>query len=94
MKRMIGVAGRYGNGAYGHQHTREMCASQMAFVWAVVDTPRPTDVIDALCSVASDDLREERAACVWLNLYVPLKNHTWGWRDGDFGLWSNEEDAS
>lgn len=39
----------------------------------------------------SDDAAEEDAALAWLNEYAPLEGHWWGFVDGSFGLWEDDE---
>lgn len=84
--------GCYGDGRLGHQHTRQLCASMLVYVWSKVDIDQPTDIINELCREMSDDASEEQDACDWLNEHDPLENHYWGWYQGDFGLWPAEED--
>lgn len=80
-------AGCYGDGALGHQHTREACANT---VEAHVDpSPEAVAVITALRGEMSDDAWEEDEACDMLNAACGYKSVAWGWQDGDFGLWRN-----
>lgn len=89
--------GCYGDGAFGHQHTRERCAAklqQLARILESTDNPkyacklRAIDgLIDELRGEMSDDASEELDACELLNEHTPSEAH-WGWDQGDFGLWT------
>ena len=37
-------------------------------------------------------IEESDKAIDWLNEHCPLDGHTWGWNDGDFGLYNDEEE--
>ena len=90
--------GTYGDGTYGHQHTRERCAEIVQDIARTIAHPgeRSTgdDLVDALVEEMSDDASEEQDACDWLNEHAAVNNATWGWQDGDFGLWANEGDEA
>ncbi len=78
--------GCYGDGRFGHQHTRERCAELLeSFGY------RGT-LIDDLRGEMSDDASEEDDACDWLEENATHATATWGWQDGDFGLWDSDED--
>jgi hypothetical protein len=47
---------------------------------------------DDLLGEMSDNAQEEYAACAWLNEHAPFTGAYWGWQDGDFGLWPDEEE--
>lgn len=97
-------AGCYGDGAFGHQHTRERAADVLAYyvdenfrsrslpVPDCTGAQGPDDVCMALRGDMSDDGWEELAAEEWLNEHAPFEGHWWGWQDGDFGLWSDDSD--
>ena len=89
----------YGDGALGHQHTRESCARILrdaAYSCGWYDRRNLTSSIGemnkALLGEMSDDASEEDEACDWLNTHATVDGASWGWRDGDFGLWPNEEE--
>jgi hypothetical protein len=93
--------GCYGDGALGHQHTRERCADTLAhyldanFRSRGLPTPEglgADDLVMALRDEMTDDAAEEHAACEWLNDHAPFEDHSWAWRDGDFGLWSDADE--
>lgn len=84
--------GCYGDGANGHQHTRERCAGLIEdYANALQLAPRAASETAAL--VASlrgempDDASDELDAEEWLNDRVAHADAWWGWQDGDFGLW-------
>lgn len=90
--------GCWGDGALGHQHTRERCGTTIAhfresnFTSRGLTPPEGTAaLIEALDGPMSDDAREEYEACDWLNEHAPFTGATWGWQDGDFGLWPDDE---
>lgn len=96
--------GCYGDGTFGHQHTREACSDVLGYFYDENFRSRglhvpslgdwtPYDLLMALRAEMTDDASEELAACEWLNEHVPFKGATWGWQDGDFGLWPESEDA-
>ena len=78
------LAGCHGDGALGHQHTRNQCASVLLVHGG------PPELVAALKGDMSDDAWEELEACDWLNERAP-EGYLWGWQDGDFGLWPTEE---
>jgi hypothetical protein len=78
-------AGCYGDGALGHQHTREACAAKVEEIF--VASPERDAVIAALRGEMSDDASEEDDACDMLNEACGYRAVAWGWQDGDFGLW-------
>lgn len=96
--------GCYGDGAFGHQHTRNRCSETIEYyvnenfrsrglpVPACASACSPDDVIMALRNEMSDDAWEEFAAIEWLNEHAPFTDHVWCWQDGDFGLWLSEEE--
>lgn len=80
-------AGCYGDGAFGHQHTRERCAD------IIMSGPMFEAVrflVEQLRGEMSDDAWEEDFACEHLNTFCLVDGHFWGWQDGDFGLWSED----
>lgn len=87
--------GCYGDGANGHEHTRKRCAAALT---AFAERAPREDANAALALAAelrgdmSDDASEEYDACDWLNEYVAHPSASWGWQDGDFGLWPSEEE--
>lgn len=93
--------GCYGEGALGHQHTRERCADTLAhyldenFRSRGLPTPEAPisadDTIMALRDEMSDDAWEENHACDWLNEHAPFEKAFWGWHEGDFGLWPDAD---
>jgi len=85
--------GCYGDGTFGHQHTRIACATVLNAVIMPAFANRHVAVklIDELRGDMSDDASEEYDACDMLNEHVPHEGYTWGWQDGDFGLWPDEE---
>jgi hypothetical protein len=94
--------GCYGDGSLGHQYTRERCATVLAyyvnenFRSRGLPTPEGTsadDIVMALNDDMSDDAWEEYAACDWLNEHAPFTGASWGWQDGDFGLWTDGEEC-
>ena len=78
--------GCYGDGTNGHQHTRHACANILHTFASASGR-----LIDDLRKEMTDDADEEIAACSWLNNHSPHNGASWGWQDGDFGLWTNEE---
>jgi hypothetical protein len=78
--------GCYGDGALGHQHTRERCADLLESMGYRGTLPAE------LRGEMSDDASEEFEACEWLEENAPHPTASWGWHDGDFGLWESEED--
>ncbi len=98
--------GCYGDGALGHQHTRDRCAdvlehyAQENFSSRGKTPPlsefndRPHELVRYLRAEMSDDAGEEDSACGWLNEHVPFTAAYWGWDNGDFGLWQEEPDES
>lgn len=94
--------GCYGDGAFGHQHTRERCAELLlqvagAFVARGEAVPQRHwgelySLVDDLRRAMSDDASEEFAACDWLTEHAPVEGAWWGWQEGDFGLWPVDED--
>lgn len=100
-------AGTYGGGHLGHQNTRSSCARTIEFYLSAIIrhedrlhrlTPAMAATGESLVlklqGEMSDDASEEYDACAWLNEHVPHPEASWGWRDGDFGLWPNEEEDS
>ena len=96
------AAGRYGDGTFGHQHTRERCAETLAyytnenFVSRGLAVPmagyaNTAQVVKWLLGEMSDDGSEEDLACDWLNKHAPFTGACWGWCDGDFGLWLDDD---
>lgn len=79
------MTGCFGDGTFGHQHTRIRCAE------ALVATGAPNDLVAPLYSDMSDDGSEEDDACDFLNGHAPVEGHFWGWQDGDFGLWPHDD---
>lgn len=96
--------GCYGDGALGHQHTRDQAATVLMhyvnenFTSRGQATPKPAlyETADALaCDLnkpMSDDAAEEYTACEWLNDHAPFEGAYWGWQDGDFGLWYSDDE--
>lgn len=96
--------GCYGDGGFGHQHTRECCANVIEHYAKENFTSRgkraphcpsgrmPDALTACLHGEMSDDAWEEDAACDWLNEHAPFEGCYWGWRDGDFGLWRDDEE--
>jgi hypothetical protein len=82
--------GCYGDGALGHQHTRERCAAIVRE--NSLDCSDERAIEKALMGEMSDDGWEEDAALIILEANVPVNGASWGWQDGDFGLWQNEEE--
>jgi hypothetical protein len=84
--------GCYGDGAFGHQHTRERCADILRSEVSRAGTLNLNRrLLSALTGEMSDDAWEERDAVEILNALAWVDGHSWGWRDGDFGLWPCEE---
>jgi len=81
--------GCYGDGAFGHQHTRERCAEMLESL--SIDCSEQRDLEASLRSEMPDDAEDEYLACVILEANYPCDNAWWGWQDGDFGLWPNDE---
>lgn len=85
------TVGCYGDGAFGHQHTRNVCAAILKFYAEAQDAPaRVWQIAVALRDEMSDDAQEEYDACDWLNDHAAVEGAFWGWQDGDFGLWTEE----
>lgn len=84
--------GCYGDGGFGHQHTRERCADTVAHVAEQTNTPEPRHVTMSLRGEMPGDAWDEYEACDWLNAHAPLTSAVWDWRDGDFGLWTDESE--
>jgi hypothetical protein len=65
---------------------------------------RPVDVVMAALLDSYDDhshepnfngeaiIEESDRAIDWLNEHQAVDGHTWGWNDGDFGLYPDEEE--
>ncbi len=84
--------GCWADGTHGHQYTRERCADALQEL--VVETAEGySEILAALLGEMSDDAEEEYAACDLLEAYAPVAGASWGWRDGDFGLWPIEEEG-
>lgn len=100
---MTEPCGIYGDSTYGHRTTRVACAAVLAtyadrlFIERGIAVPASddgtavTDVVAALRGSMTDDANEEYLACWWLNEYAGRPEATWGWNDGDFGLWSDDQ---
>lgn len=98
--------GCYGDGYFGHQHTRQACANILAYYAEENFTSRGklppvvrgnctvVSLIAMLGSEMSEDADEETLATDWLNEHAPFTGAYWGWLDGDFGLWPEESEAS
>jgi len=96
--------GCYGDGTYGHQHTRDRCADVLAYYAHANFKARGygiplldyqldwSSLLEALWAPMSDDAWEEHKAGDWLNEHAPFTDAWWGWQDGDFGLWLEEEE--
>lgn len=95
--------GVYGDGGFGHQHTRNACAALLdatadrlrragRIVPSVTATVSVWDLAQELRGDSADDLSAEYDGECWLNEVLPFRDAYWGWRDGDFGLWLCEED--
>lgn len=80
-------AGCYGDGTHGHQHTRARCADTIESLAGGSDY---AEIIAALRGEMSDDASEEDDACEVLEQIACMAGHSWGWQDGDFGLWTDE----
>lgn len=89
--------GCYGDGTFGHQHTRERCADLLESAIHLYSTATgearalQRDVVNALRGDMSDDAGEEYDACELLDTLMPHESAYWGWSDGDFGLWSCDD---
>lgn len=86
--------GCYGDGTFGHQHTRECCADLIDNLieeyYAIgSDAERAGSELAQLLQ-DGDDVSEEQEACDWLNEFHGREGYYWGWQDGDFGLWPGE----
>jgi len=79
--------GCYGDGTFGHQHTRERCAE------IVTSGAGPLKICRALQGPMSDDAQEEYDACDWLNETCAVYGAVWSWQDGDFGLWPIDDES-
>lgn len=100
---MIWELGCYGDGTFGHQHTRERCGELLHTRAIELEPSRLHDyrevifsagcIKEALHADMSDDGSEEHEACDWLNSYAAVDGASWGWQDGDFGLWPVEDDT-
>ena len=58
---------------------------------------RWSEIVRALEDEMSDDAQEEYDACelineIWELNFQPEPTCYWGWQDGDFGLWQDEEE--
>ncbi len=86
--------GCYGDGTFGHQHTRERCAAQLEALARQMERTiiAMRDCARALQRPMSDDAGEETEACELLAAIAPRPDAAWGWNDGDFGLWPNGEE--
>ncbi len=87
----------YGSGYHGHAHTRGRCADVLSYTLrrarvSRADEPDCWALVDALRGEMSDDAREELDACEALEVWTAPDVY-WDWCDGDFGLWSSEEDT-
>lgn len=81
-------AGCWGDGSFGHQHTRERCANVLQALGC-----SETELLDSLRGPMPDDAWDEEEAEAWLNDFVSRPDGLWfGWLDGDFGLWELEDD--
>jgi hypothetical protein len=89
--------GCYGHSSLGHQRTREACAKVLE---DAVYSKRVTrfeafvagNFYQSLKGPMPDDAWDEHNACDWLEDYYSHPDATWGWRDGDFGLWPDENE--
>lgn len=93
------AAGCYGDGTLGHENTRGRAADTLEcyihenFASRGLPVPdaghatSPRDLVLSLRGEMPDDAYDEYAACDWLNEHAPFEGATWGWQDGDFGLW-------
>jgi len=85
--------GCFGDGALGHEHTRRRCADALAAFCAMAGHQDEVRALSAaLRDDMSDDAHEEDEACELLEQCVPVEGASWGWRDGDFGLWPIESE--
>jgi hypothetical protein len=96
--------GCWGDGAFGHQHTRQACAATLRhyalenFESRGEATPGfdqdfgPMQLAEKLDGEMPDDAWDEDLAIEWLNEHAPFTGAYWGWCDGDFGLWPEEGD--
>jgi hypothetical protein len=85
--------GSWGDGSLGHQHTRNQCAwllADLAHVWDGDVYYEAIGLAAVLKRPMTDDASEENAACGWLNTHAAQIGATWGWCDGDFGLWPDD----
>ena len=96
---IMDVVGCWGDGACGHQHTRNCCAAAIYyfvgenFTGRGQPAPEGTQaIIDELKGDMSDDASEESDAEAWLNDHAPFDGCFWGWQDGNFGLWITEDE--
>ncbi len=87
------LPGCYGDSTLGHQHTREKCAALIESLWDG-ESKEADEFITALRGPMGDDDGDEWDACEWLQDAtkdeIPA-GYSWGWHDGDFGLWTEEE---
>jgi hypothetical protein len=101
--RLHAEIGCWADGTHGHQYTRDACAATLEyyatenFVSRGLAVPEwrscPIDrLVASLRGEMSDDASEEDDATDWLNEHAPFTGAFWGWRDGDFGLWTEEEE--
>ena len=88
--------GCHGDGSLGHQHTRIRCAMLIeAVAWSLRHPGNAQcgrEIAAELRGEMSDDASEEDDACSWLEENAPQDGASWGWQDGDFGLWPLESD--
>jgi hypothetical protein len=97
--------GCYGNATYGSQYVRERLADTLEHFASANYASRGQDVPwigsgENAYSTASicRDLRnpdtltdgEEYDAVDWLNEHAPFDGASWGFQDGDFGLWPDD----
>jgi S-formylglutathione hydrolase FrmB len=85
-KRSDLAPGVWGDGTFGHQHTRVVCAEVLRMFGG------PKDVEAELFGDMSDDAQEENDACDWLTDHVAPAGYWFGWDDGDFGLWPDNDE--
>ena len=83
------ATGCHADGALGHQHCRDALAGLLRDVF-----PTEHALFISLGGNMPDDAWDEEEALELLNLTsVTAEGLSWGFRYGDFGLWSAEEET-
>ena len=95
---MAYMPGCYADATFGHEHTRKRCAEVVGEVLAHVPSrdwsssaAASAMFIASLSGPMPDDAWDEHEAADFLNKHDSHAGFWWGWQDGDFGLWPEDD---